>query len=225
MALVELSGLITSIRGKVKGSVIQLSNSGFILRNNAIPANRNTNLQHKTRANTFRILQEWTKLSDAQRATWLSYTQYNPVPQKRTRYLKLSGQQTFIKFNSYRLEYDLPILLTPWFNKCILTPISLTLSSTGAVLSITANRVLVSADEFIILFLTVIYRSSVNNPGSTYKLIKFVTTNTDTFNITAPYLALFGTIPQPGETIFMKYTNASKLSGLPFPFKFEKVLL
>ncbi len=225
MALIKTSSLITSIRGKVAGSVFQKSNAGTILRGNSTPVNRNTNLQNKTRHKTFFVLQEWIKLTDAQRLTWLNYTQYNPVVQKRTKGLFITGQQAFVKFNSYRLEYDLPILSTPIFNKCALDPIELTLSTTGAVLSIVADRALVSANEFIILFLTIVFRSSVNNPGSKYKIINFVTTSTDTFDITSEYVSLFGTVPQNSDTIFMKYTNASKLSGLPFPFKSEKVSL
>ena len=84
---------------------------------------------------------------------------------------------------------------------------------------------MVSADEFIILSLTVVFAPSVNNPGSRYKLINFVTNDTNGFDITAPYIDIFGRIPQADDTLFMKYTNASKLSGLPFPFKFEKKIL
>lgn len=225
MAIIQPSGLISSIRGKVAGAVFQLSRSGNILRSLTVPVNKRSRLQVKTRNNTSNILQTWIGLSDTQRTTWDAYVQYNPILQKNGLKLHITGQQAFIKFNSYRLEYDLPILETPIFNKCDLTPISLTLSSTGAILSVTANRALISTDEFIILFLTVRFPNSVNNPGSRYKIIKFTTTDTDTFDITSAYVAIFGRIPQPGETLFMKFTNASKLSGLPFPFKTEKVLL
>ncbi len=225
MAIIQTSGLISSIRGKVGGAVFQLSRSGNIMRSLTIPVNRRTQLQLKSRNNTFNILQSWTALTDVQRVVWNAYVQYNPILQKNGLKLYISGQQAFIKFNSYRLEYDLPLLITPIFNKCKLTPISLTLASTGAILSVTADRNLISTEEFIILFLTIRFRSSINNPGSRYKIIKFITADTDTFDITAAYVAIFGRIPQPNETIFMKYTNASKLSGKPFSFKIEKVLL
>ncbi|MFQ5865596.1 MAG: hypothetical protein ACE5IW_10240 [bacterium] len=225
MAIIQTSGLISSIRGKVAGSVYQRSRSGTILRNNTTPVNSRSLLQLKTRSFISDILQEWIRLTDSQRLTWDAYVQYNPILHKNLTGVYISGQQAFIKFNSYRLEYDLPILSTPKFNKCALTPITLTLASTGAVLSITADRAMVSANEFIVLFLTIRFSPSVNNPGSRFKIIKFATTDTDTFDVTAAYTAIFGRLPQPGETLFMKYTNVSKLSGLPFPFKSEKVLL
>jgi hypothetical protein len=225
MAIIQTSGLISSIRGKVAGAVFQLSRSGNILRSLTIPVNRRTLSQNKTRTNTFNILQKWTGLTADQRAIWNAYIQYNPILQKNGLKLHITGQQVFIKFNSYRLEYDLPILETPIFNKCDLTPISLTLSPTIPGIDIISDRPLVSSDEYIILFLTVRFRNSVNNPGSRYRIIKFTTTDTDVFDVTSAYVSVFGRIPLPGDTLFIKYTNASKLSGLPFPFKTEKVLL
>ena len=225
MAIIKTSGLISSIRGKVGGSIFQLSRSGNILKSLTIPVNRRTLLQNKTRNNTFIILQKWLGLSDAQRTVWSAYVQYNPILQKNGLNLHITGHQAFIKFNSYRLEYNLPFLIAPIFNKCDLTPITITITTNGVVLTATIDRPLISAEEFAILFLTVRFPSSVNNPGSRYKIINFTTTDADTFDITSEYVAVFGRVPQPGETIFMKYTNASKLSGLPFPFKIEKISL
>lgn len=225
MALIIPSGLISRISGKVGGAIFQHSKAGIILRTNTMPVNKRTLLQVKTRNNTFNILQSWIRLTDSQRNVWSSYVQYNPILQKNGQRLYITGQQAFIKFNSYRLEYDLPILETPIFNKCAITPISLTCYIFINLLVIASDRPMVSADEFIILFLTTRFSSSINNPGSRYKIIKFTTTNTDVYVVSTPYVNIFGRTPKPGETIFMKYTNASKLSGLPFPFKFEKVLL
>ena len=101
----------------------------------------------------------------------------------------------------------------------------LTLSRTGANLRVKSNRALVASDEFIILFITVRMSPAINNPGNRYKLIKFVTTNGVNFTITPEYEDVYGAIPLIGDTVFMKYTNASKLSGLLFPFKSIKVLL
>lgn len=225
MALIIPSAIISEIRGKVGGSVFQRSRSGIILRANTTPVNKNSNLQNTARAVSFNVLQEWTRLTDAQRSSWDRFVQYLPIQQKNIKVLYITGQQAFIKFNSYRLHYSLSILTTPRFNKCALTPITLNVTSNGAVMWAAANRALVSANEFIVLFITVIFPSSVNNPGARYKLVKFVTTDTDQFNITSYYTGLFGRIAQPGETLFIKYTNVSKLSGYPFPFSFKKITL
>ena len=225
MALFKPSSLISEIRGKIGGNIFQISPAGNIVRSLKTPINRRTIAQTRSRHFTNNVLQKWIELTDSQRKIWDAYTEYNPTQQKRSPGLFISGQQTFIKYNKYRLEYDLPFLITPIFNKCDLTAITLTLTSDGAILTITVDRNPIPADEFIVLSLTVRYRSSINNPGSRYKLINFITTAAASYDITSEYVNIFGRVPQPGETIFMKYTNISKLSGKLFPFKFEKVLL
>ena len=225
MAIIKFSGLISSIRGSVGGSIFQRSRAGNILRTLTTPINRRTFLQNKSRNINFNILQEWIRLTEAQRSIWEGYTQYNPILQRNGERLFINGQQTFIKFNSYRLEYDLPILIVPIFNKCEVTPVIITVVTDGNTLTANIDRVTIGSSDLLILFATVRFPITNNNPGSKYKIIKFDTADTDTYDITNPYVAIFGRVPQPGETIFIKYTNASKLSGLPFPFKTEKILL
>jgi len=225
MAIVIPSGLISEIRGKVGGSIFQRSKAGIILRKNTIPVNKRSNLQNTARSISANVLQAWFGLSNAQRIIWDRFKQYLPVQQKNFNTLFLTAQQTFIKFNSYRLHYSLPILETPKFNKCAVSPITLSITSNGVAITLVTSRTMVPANEFIVLFMTIVFPSSVNNPGSRYKLIKFETTATDTYNITALYTAIFGQVPAAGTVVFVKYTNVSKLSGYPFPFSFEKITL
>lgn len=225
MAKIIPSGLISEITGKVGGSVFQRSQSGIILRSFTSPINKNSNLQNISRAISSTVLNAWLSLTDSQRLLWQQFIQYMPAKQKHNKFLFLSAQQVFIKFNSYRLHYGFSILTSPKFYKCAITPISLSATSDNINLTVTANRAMVSNDEFIILFMTIVFSSSINNPGSRYKLIKLVTTNTDIYNITSLYTSIFGRIPQSGETLFIKYTNASKTSGFLFPFKSVKILL
>lgn len=225
MALIKTSSLISDIRGKLGGSVFQQSSAGLIVKSKPNPVNKNSLRQNKTRNITFRIQQEWRLLSIAERNLWLQFTNFNPILQKRSNELFINEQQNFIKFNSYRLEYDIDILKTPQFTKCEILPIDLSVSSTGAVISITADRQLNEDLEFIILFLTIAFIPTINNPGSRFKLIKFITTNDTTFDVTIPYKEIFGSIPQPGQKIFFKFSNADKASGIIFPFKTKSVIL
>lgn len=225
MALIKTSSLISDIRGKVAGSVFQGSRAGLVLKTKPNPVNRNTLRQNKTRNITFRLQQEWRILTTSERNLWLQFTNFNPILQKRSNELFINEQQNFIKFNSYRLEYDLDILKTPQFTKCEILPIDLTISSDGTTILATASRQLVADDEFIILFLTIPFIPTINNPGSRLKLIKFTTTNNTIFDVTTPYKEIFGSIPQPGQKIFFKFSNADKFSGIIFPFKTKSLIL
>lgn len=225
MALVKLSSLISNIRGTIQGSVFQGSRAGLILKSKPNPINTNTLRQNKTRNFTFKLQQEWRLLSATERNLWLQFTNFNPILQKRSNELFINEHQNFIKFNSYRLEYGFDILKTPQFTKCEILPIDLTVSSTGTIISITADRQLNENLEFIILFLTIPFLPTINNPGSRLKLIKFTTTDNTTFDVTTPYKEIFGSIPQPGQKIFFKFSNADKFSGIIFPFKTKSLIL
>lgn len=225
MALIKVTGIISDIRGKVAGSVFQRSLGGLVLKLKPQPINKNTLPQNKTRNFTFKLQQEWRLLSEMQRTLWEQFTKFNPILQRRSKELFINAQQNFIKFNSYRLEYGLNILKVPQFTKCEITPIDLTVSSNGTILTITADRTLNENLEFIILFLTIPFVLTINNPGSRFKLIKFTTTDNITFDITNPYKTIFGSIPQPGQKIFFKFSNADKASGIIFPFKTKSLIL
>ena len=225
MALIKTSSLISDIRGKVQASIFQGSLAGLTLRSISGRVNKNSLRQNKTRNFTFKLQQEWRILTEAERNLWLQFTNFNPILQKRSNKLFINAQQTFIKFNLYRLEYGLDILKTPQFTKCEILPIDLTISSNGAIILATADRQLNQNFEFVILFMTIPFIPTINNPGSRLKLIKFTTTNNTTFDVTAPYKEIFGSVIQPGQKIFFKFSNADKLSGIIFPFKTKSLIL
>jgi len=225
MARIKPSALVSDIRGKIGGSIFQKSNAGLVVRSSCSPVNKRSASQVISRNIASLTASAWLQLSVGDREQWVNYVAYNPIAQRNSRDLFVSGQQAFLKFNNYRLQYSLPILTVPEFNKCDLTPVVLTLARVGANLRLSVDRNPVPNDEFLIVFITVRMSPAINNPGNRYKLIKLVTTGMQNYNIQSEYADVFGIVPEAGQTVFMKYTNASKLSGLPFPFKSVKVLL
>lgn len=225
MARIQLSSIISDIRGKIKGSVFQRSAGGLIIRSQTTPVNKNTNSQNKTRNFTNILQQEWRLLSATERQTWLQFTNFNPIHQKNNQELFINGQQAFIKLNSYRLEYGFNIITSPQFSKCEITPVDVTMLLAGPNLFIKVDREMQSNFEFIVFFITVNLVPTINNPGSRLKLIKFTTTDNDSFNIKNPYKEIFGALPQQDSKVFFKFTNADKNSGLLFPFKTKSTIL
>ena len=225
MALIKTASIISDIRGKMKGTVFQRSAGGLTVRTQTTPINKNSNRQTKTRNFTNILQQEWRLLSTAERQTWLQFTNFNPIQQKRNSELFINGQQAFIKLNSYRLEYGFTIITTPQFSKCEITPVDVSIQLSAPNLFVNTNREMQSDFEFLIVFLTVNLVPTINNPGSRFKLIKFTTTDTDTFNIENPYNEIFGALPASGSKVFFKFTNADKNSGLLFPFKTKSTIL
>ena len=225
MALIKTASIISDIRGKIKGTVFQRSAGGLTVRSQSAPINKNSNSQNKTRNFTNILQQEWRLLSPTERQTWEQFTNFNPIQQKRNSELFINGQQAFIKLNLYRLEYGFAIITSPQFSKCEITPVDVTIQLAGPNLFIKVDRELQSAFEFLIFFITVNLVPTINNPGSRFKLVKFTTTDSDTFNIKNEYTTIFGALPVSGSKVFFKFTNADKNSGLLFPFKTKSTIL
>ncbi len=225
MAKIKLSGIISDISGKVGGSIFQKSQSGYILRNLSIPVNKKTLAQVNIRNITNNLQQYWLNLSQSQREIWQSFSRYNSLKQKNFSNLLINGHQTFLKLNHYRLLYGYDILITPQFLKCQFTNINLTLELRSNRLVTISDRELSPGTEFLIIFLTLCTKASINNPGSSYRTIIGNFTELYQNDITDAYFNTFSTIPDPGQTVFFKFTNASKLSGLIKPFFHKKVSL
>ena len=225
MALVRYSALIERLTGKVGASVFQESIGGPIFRNMQIPVRKNTPRQIEARTIAVRVQQGWTLLSELQRDTWEGWARYMKVHQRRNTGLFLNGHQSYLRVNQYRLQYSLTLLNDPQFNKCDLTPIDASLSLAGPNLFITFDRNPVATEEFVILFITLPVRVTWNNPQGMLRLIEFVTTNAITKNIKSDYEAVYGVSPVSGDTLFFKFSNMDKRSGLLFPFKTKKVTL
>lgn len=225
MAKIKLSGIISDISGKVGGSIFQKSQSGYTLRNLSFPVNKKTPSQENIRNITNRLQQYWLILSQKQRDIWHSFARYNVIKQNNFSRLLLNGHQTFLKLNHYRLLYGYPVLTIPQFLKCQFTSINLTLELRNNRLVTISDRELIPSTEFLIIFLTFYKNKSINNPGSSYRAIIGDFSELFQNDITDEYFNVFSYTPVPGQTLFFKFTNASKLSGMIKPFFSKKVTL
>ena len=225
MALVKYSALIQNLQGAIGGTVFQEGPAGPIAKKKCPPVRRNTLRQQKPRLIATQVQQGWALLTEDERDTWEGWATYMKVHQRRNTGLFINGHQNYLRVNQYRLQYSLTLLNVPQFNKCDLTPVDATLRLAGPNLFIDFDRPTVGTEEFVILFITIPVKITWNNPQGRLKLIEFVTTNAITKNITADYETVYGFSPSSGDTLFFKFSNMDKRSGLLFPFKTKKVTL
>lgn len=225
MALVKYSALLERLSGKVGAAIFQENLGGSVLRQFCPPVRRNTIRQQKPRLIVNEVQQGWQLLSVLQRDTWEGWARYMRVHQRRNTALFISGHQSYLRVNQIRLQYSLPLLDNPVFNKCDLTPVSMSLSFFAPVLSLNFSRPMVPANEFAVLFITIPLPATWNNPRVHLKLLEFVTPASATTDITAAYFGLFAKLPAAASTLFIKYTNIDITSGLQFPFQSLKQTL
>ena len=225
MALVRFSGHVSSVRGRIGGSIFQESLAGPIVRARCAPVNRVTPRQVTARSITASLQSQWIGLTEDQRALWDGFVKYNPIHQQRNTRLFINGQQAFIKANHNRLQYGKTLLTDPQFNKCDHTPIDVELRQAGPNLFADFDRNPIPSEEFVILFVSIPVPVTWNNSQGLEKVLVFPTTVAVTRNITSEYFDLFQKGTASGDTLFFKFTNADLRSGLFFPFKTKKVTL
>jgi len=225
MALVEFGAIVSSIRGRIGSAVFQETAAGSILRYSQPHPNRNTIRQNTTRALVAVLQAEWIELTEDQRDTWEAFVRYNPIHMQRNTRLFINGHQAFLKANHNRLRYGFTVLKEPQFNKCDHTPIDVELRQAGPDLFADFDRNPIPTEEFIILQVSIPLPITWNNSRGTEKILVFTTTAAITKNITTEYFDLYKKATAAGDTLFFKFTNADKRSGLFFPFKSKKVTL
>lgn len=225
MALVRFSGNISSIHGKIGGSIFQETAAGPIVRARCQPVNRATPRQVKSRGIAAALMNEWLALSEDQRNLWEGFRKYNPIHQQRNTGLFINGQQAFLKANHIRLEYGKTLLTDPQFNKCDHTPIDVELRQVGTELFTDFDRNPIPSEEFVILFVSIPVPVTWNNSQGLEKILVFTTGAAPTINLTTEYFDLFRKGTTAGDTLFFRFTNADLRSGLFFPYKTKKVTL
>lgn len=225
MAKIKLSSLISDISGKVGGSIFQSSLSGHTVRNLNYPTNRKTDPQENIRNISIRLQKAWYDITPSQRTYWRKYAWMRKEPQINNPHLYLNGHQLFLKINHYRLLYRHPILVHPWMISTEFTRIDISLHLFVNKLLINESRERINDQEFLAIFLTFPKRITVNNPGSTYRAIIGDFLNPITNFINNEYYNIFSYNPVKGDTLFFKFTNISKKTGLMFPFWHKKVTL
>jgi len=225
MARIQLSGLLSDIAGKVGGSIFQKGQSGHIIRNLTCPCKIRTPAQENIRGISVRLHKAWIDLPSTFRKYWTKYAWYRKVLQKGSLYKILNGHQLFLRLNHYRLLYGYSILKKPtWYGQ--LDPLfELEIFLEGSQLMILSNIYFKSSYFFYIIFLTYPKKNSINNPGSTYRIMIGDFNKPYKNDITDAYYNVYNYNLQPGDTIFFKYTVAHKLTGMFRTFTVKKVTL
>lgn len=225
MARIKLSSLITDINGKIGGSVFQRTQSGTILKNKSNLSFTNSMAQNVSNIIMYRCQYEWQQLTECKRQLWNSFATYTKKNQKHSSNLIINGHQLFIQCNSYRFQYGYSTLVNPQIINSDISPLTCEIGITPSNLVLFTDRYLISNYEFIILQATSKVSESLNNVGSRYKTIIFETTDSNGFDLTQPYINVFGFTPTVGHVIFIKYTVASKYNGLILPFKTLRTII
>ena len=222
MAKIQLGAVITNITGCVGGSRFWRNKSGLVMSNkpSGIISSNTNNVDIKS-IYSFLILQ-WRTLTEQQRNIWNEWAKFIKMGQFGNQFKFLSGQEAFIKVNTYLKIYKNTFLTYPYFEYNLVPDTTCEISATPDNIYISTNRELDPTEEFLILFLSRPVSTSINNPGSRLRMILFDSDNGQDRNITTEYEKALGTQPEPFQTIFVKWALFSFLQSVVTTFRTQK---
>tara|TARA_R100001244_G_scaffold43454_1_gene39073 strand:+ start:199 stop:879 length:681 start_codon:yes stop_codon:yes gene_type:complete len=225
MAIVKTSGLVSDIRGKLGGVCFQKSSGGLMLRTMTKPKNKRTNSQELQRATMAQVQNEWRDITNGERDKYKSLATLAQVRQNNITKNIINGHQLFIKVNTLLLRYGEAVVTSTKLNQSLIVPIECTVALTLGVLEISTNRAIVYGNEILVFYMSGIIANSVNRNRNRSRMIVFQNVSSNKFDITAPYLAIFGVLPATDDQVFIKYFVVGKKTALLGSQVREKIII
>lgn len=110
MAIIQYTGIVNQIRGKLNGSVFNKSKNSFTLQSKQMPRKGITALQSHRRRQFGVVQRAWKLLSAEEKADAELAAANNPVFDRFGNEVILSGYNHWVKTNVIRVQNKLPIL-------------------------------------------------------------------------------------------------------------------
>ena len=110
MAIVEYTGAVNQIRGKLNGSVFNKSKSSFTLQRKQSPKKAVSSIQSQRRASFGNVQRSYKLISLSEQAIATQTAVNNPVFDRLGNLSVLSGYNQWVKANLVRSQVSLPIL-------------------------------------------------------------------------------------------------------------------
>jgi hypothetical protein len=204
MALISLGSGITSIRGKIGGTVYQGSASGTISKNRGYKT-KNSSVQAARAMTTLNQLsQYWLTLSTIDRAAWNAYAIYKPTLQKNGTGRFLNGQQLFMYYSfRYFLQFQ-SIPSAPTFVTNSFPYSTFDIFNTYGALDIFAGFNIDETVSFLNLKISNSIPEGRNYATGGLKYIYTLFNNNTSTDITTKYNDVFGRVPQVGEYLIIE---------------------
>jgi len=113
MAVLKLTSLVSSIQGKVNGSLFGNTGSTKYIRNKTTPVNKVSPAQGRQRQFITTLTQFWRKLSANERLLWSAFAQNQEVTNRLADKITLSGFNWFVKLNSNLFTVNGALMTVP----------------------------------------------------------------------------------------------------------------
>jgi len=206
VARVEFSSVVTSIRGKVGGSVFQRNRSGYSLKNKSNNVDSASVKQIASRVYMSQVHAAWRSMSENERNAWDIFANFKPVRNRNNSNVNLTGYQLFLKYNLIRLQAGYTILTTITYSQ--ITNLAVDMSFLVASPAVfVAFLTLDFSDDYGCLLMTSAPRSS-NYPlkAKSYKVLIPDAIDENALYLSDVFVKTYGKIPTNPSWLSYKLT-------------------
>lgn len=221
MAVVKYGLVITEIKGKVGGQVLQGGNRSKILRNNSNKKNSKSSALNNATNKLVAVTSQFKLLSAIEHAAWVTAASQWPFTDKYSTIYFGSAFQCFTAYNRNLLTLNLPITYTPNVPSPAtdVSPFIFT-SSTVANITITPTTVLLTS-QFWNIYASPCYSKGRNNNNAQFKLIDSLDMiGQSSYRATTPYSNVYGP-PKLNSKIIFKIVQVNPA----YPFQYFPTVL
>lgn len=221
MARIIYSALVESIRGSVKGTTFQRNAYGYTIKGKPNMVNPNTVRQNSRKRTFSAASQAWRDLSSGERSAWEAYANAFPIPSRKNPDAYLSGLAAFTRWHAVSFQLNGNVLDNP----------------SGAQGTAVIDEVTLVLDTGV-LYANIV-SSVTNGPWNAFLYLSRPLSPTQSFvkswqrfvragaeatwgdeNISAAYIAIFGSLPPLGsligaQAVLVNSTNGQVLFGAP----------
>jgi hypothetical protein len=219
MARIRTSALISSIDGKLNGSVFQRTQGGLTIRNGNSRVNSNTPRSNLRKIGMIQVQSDWQQLSNSQRLLWNTYATYLNKKQKHNSSLTLNGHQLFININSIRFDLSPDnVLFQPYLlSSPVLNPLpqpiaAVSVEVDGVALFVNLDRGVSNVTEVVVCFLSRPLLPSQMSSNVKMVLMKSPTNSGTEFQCNVAYEDVYGRNLIAGEWVQVKVAVYSTVS-------------
>jgi hypothetical protein len=204
MARVQYGSLITDISGSMHGHTFQRNAYGKTIRTKPSVIGSPSTSQAARRNALFVVQAAWTNLSESDRANWNNFGSYHYQGSRHNTGSALSGYNLFLKYNLLRWQIANSVYLTiqywndqpGWWASVV--------KLSGGVLTYNPTPSVPTTGLTMGLFLSQKTRYPDRFDPHSVRYISSRAWTVSDQNITAQYLALFGSLPAVGDKIQIK---------------------
>lgn len=203
MARIVYGALVDSIRGSIGGTTFQSNKHGFTIKRKPNMKNPKTALQVKRQSFMSQASRAWRDLTQSQRDLYDTYASSFPQFAKHNPTSQLSGYSIFVKFNCLNLLIGEVVDTDISQSVPATDDLTYTVTNTAGVLTIDITST-TGDEEWQILFFMSRPRSVTQKfIGTSPKFIKHLSNATQSLTITSEYTAIYGDVPDTGDTVAM----------------------